>query len=58
MEAMDSFHQQAIEMVAGRRAQEAFDLSAEDESVRARYGRHLWSQQAMNARRLEERGVT
>ena len=58
MEAMDSFHQQAIEMVAGRRAQEAFDLSAEDERVRARYGSHLWCQQALVARRLVERGVS
>jgi hypothetical protein len=57
MEAMDRYGQQAVEMMAGRRAQEAFDLSREPEKVRDRYGKHLWCQQALLARRLIETGV-
>ncbi len=58
MEAVDSYSQQAAEMVIGRRAQEAFDISREPESYRNRYGKHLWSQQALIARRLVEAGVS
>ena len=57
MEAMDYYHQQAADMVLGRRAQRAFDLSLEDEKTRERYGPHLWSQQVLLARRLVEAGV-
>lgn len=58
MEAMDRFGVQAIEMVTGRRAQEAFDLAREPASVRDRYGEHPWCQQALLARRLVEAGVS
>ena len=57
MAGMDRFGQQAVEMLMGRRAQEAFDLSREPAAVRERYGRHLWCQQALIARRLVEAGV-
>jgi hypothetical protein len=57
VEAMDRFGQQAVEMLTGRRTQEAFDLSRESAQVRDRYGRHLWCQQALLARRLVEAGV-
>lgn len=57
MEAMDHFGQQAVELVVGRRAQAAFDLSKEPDRVRARYGKHLWCQQALLARRLVEAGA-
>jgi uncharacterized protein (DUF1501 family) len=58
MEALDAYSQQAIEMVAGDRAREAFDLAQEPAAVRDRYGKHLWCQQALLARRLVERGVS
>jgi len=58
MTAIDTFGQQAVEMVTGRRAQQAFDISLEPDDVRARYGKHLWSQQALLARRLVEAGVS
>lgn len=58
MSAVDTFGQQAVEMVTGRRAQQAFDISLEPDDVRARYGKHLWSQQALLARRLVEAGVS
>jgi hypothetical protein len=58
MEAMDRYGQQAVELVLGRRAQDAFDLSREPDTVRDRYGKHLWCQQALLARRLVEAGVS
>ncbi|HET6879080.1 MAG TPA: DUF1501 domain-containing protein [Pirellulales bacterium] len=57
MEALESYRRQAIEMVIGRRAQEAFDISREPQPSRDRYGKHLWCQQALLARRLVEAGV-
>jgi hypothetical protein len=58
MEAMDRYGRQAVEVVLGRRAQHAFDLEREPAPVRARYGKHLWCQQALLARRLVEAGVS
>src|SRR5205807_2010050 len=58
MAAMDRYGQQAVELLAGRRAQEAFDLSREPAPVRDRYGNHLWCQQALLARRLVEAGAS
>jgi hypothetical protein len=57
MEALDRYGQQAVELLLGRRAQQAFDLTKEPEPVRQRYGKHLWCQQALLARRLVEAGA-
>jgi hypothetical protein len=57
MEAMDRYGQQAVELLVGQRAREAFDISREPERTRLRYGPHLWCQQALLARRLVEAGV-
>src|SRR4051794_34868096 len=57
MAALEHYERQAMEMLLGRRAQEAFDLTREPESSRDRYGKHLWCQQALVARRLVEAGV-
>ena len=57
VEAMDRYGREAVEMLVGRRAQAAFDISKESQAVRDRYGRHLWCQQALLARRLVEAGV-
>ncbi|MBU6301486.1 MAG: DUF1501 domain-containing protein [Verrucomicrobia bacterium] len=56
MAAADSFSQRAYEIVAGGRAQEAFDLTREPATVVERYGPHDWARQALLARRLVERG--
>jgi hypothetical protein len=58
MAAFDRFGQQAFELVAGERAQAAFDLSKEPQKVRDRYGGHDWCRQALLARRLVEAGVS
>jgi hypothetical protein len=56
-DGLDRFDRQAIEMLVGRRARDAFDLDREPEASRERYGKHLWCQQALLARRLVEAGV-
>ena len=58
MEAMDRYGRQAVEVVLGRQAQQAFDLERESARVRDRFGKHLWCQQALLARRLVEAGVS
>lgn len=58
MAAMDRFGQQALDLVAGGRAQTAFDLSREPQSILDRYGNHEWCRQALLARRLVEAGVS
>jgi uncharacterized protein (DUF1501 family) len=54
---MGRYGQQAVELLTSGRAREAFDLSREPDRVRQRYGKHLWCQQALLARRLVEAGV-
>lgn len=56
--AADKFDAQAYELVTGKRAIEAFDLSRESDQVRERYGRHAWGQSTLLARRLVEAGTT
>lgn len=63
MEGMDVFTRQAFEMVTGRAAREALDLSRESNEIRARYGStvergHAWGQSCLLARRLVEAGVS
>lgn len=57
MVAMDQFAEQAVQMIVGRQAREAFDLSREPVAVRERYGSHSWCKNALLARRLVEAGV-
>jgi hypothetical protein len=54
----DRYHQQAIDLVAGRRGREAFDLAREPAPVRDRYGRTKHGQSVLLARRLIEAGVS
>lgn len=58
MAACDRFGQQALDLVAGGRAQAAFDLSREPKAILDRYGAHDWCRQALLARRLVEAGVS
>ncbi|MEO2034334.1 MAG: DUF1501 domain-containing protein [Planctomycetaceae bacterium] len=58
VDALDAYGRQAYDMVLGGRAQQAFDISAEPQKSRQRYGDHLWCQQALLARRLVESGVS
>jgi uncharacterized protein (DUF1501 family) len=58
LSALSSYRRKAVEMVIGRQAQNAFDIEQETAAVRERYGKHLWCQQALLARRLVEAGVS
>jgi len=58
MDGLDRFGQEAFQMVTGEAARRAFDISREDPRLRDRYGRHVYGQSALLARRLVEAGVT
>jgi hypothetical protein len=58
MDAMDRYMQQAVDIVAGRRARSVFDVANEPAKVRDRYGDHEWARKALLARRLVEAGVS
>jgi hypothetical protein len=55
---LDEIHAQALQLVTGSKAREAFDLSAESSATKEKYGQHAWGQYALLARRLVESGVT
>ncbi len=55
---LDDVQRQAIELVTGSSARQAFDLSQEPPELRERYGKHAYGQSALLARRLVEAGVT
>ncbi len=57
MAVMDRYGQQAVDMLLGRRMQNALDLAREPEATRNRYGKHLWCQQTLLARRMVEAGA-
>jgi uncharacterized protein (DUF1501 family) len=48
---------QAFHLIESNRTARAFDLSREPETVRERYGRHMFGQSLLLARRLIEAGV-
>lgn len=53
----DDYYERAISMLTSDRVRKAFDLSAEKEAVRDRYGRTSYGQSCLMARRLVESGV-
>jgi hypothetical protein len=53
----DRFRDLAIEMLTSPKVAEAFDLSKEPDKLRDRYGRHLWGQACLLARRLAVAGT-
>jgi len=55
---MDDHQRRAFSLLTSPKVREAFDISAEGDSVREAYGRHTCGQSALLARRLIERGVT
>ncbi|MCY2967374.1 MAG: DUF1501 domain-containing protein, partial [Planctomycetota bacterium] len=50
--------QQALDLLSGSKARQAFDLSQESPATRDRYGRTRWAQSVLLARRLVEAGVS
>jgi hypothetical protein len=57
MEGVDQFHRQAFELFTSPRVAQAFDLEQESAALRDRYGRTLWGQSCLLARRLAEAGA-
>jgi hypothetical protein len=53
----DAFRQRAYSLVTSERARVALDIKREPAAVRDRYGRHLFGQSTLMARRLVEAGV-
>lgn len=58
MNGLDSFNQQAYQLITGEAARKAFDIGSEDPALRDKYGRNSYGQSALLARRLVEAGVT
>jgi len=55
-QALDQFSQKAYELLSSPIAKKAFDIQAEPEALRERYGRTPVGQGALLARRLVESG--
>ena len=56
-QSLDEFHNQAFEVLTSPAVARAFDLQQESPALRDRYGRHLWGQSCLLARRLAEAGT-
>jgi len=57
LEAMNSYYQRAYSLISSQNAREAFNIRAEPEEVRERYGSHAFGQRLLLARRLVEGGA-
>jgi|694.fasta_scaffold19089_4 hypothetical protein len=55
--SLDVFRQRAFSLATSKEAREALDIRREPSSIRDRYGRHLFGQSTLMARRLIESGV-
>jgi hypothetical protein len=58
MRDLDEHQRAAMNLLTSRQVRDAFDISAEKDSLRDQYGRHTFGQSALLARRLVEHGVT
>jgi hypothetical protein len=58
MDGMDLFHRQAFQLLTSPAVAASFDLDKEPPELRDRYGRHLWGQSCLLARRLAESGAS
>jgi hypothetical protein len=57
LDGYDSFRQRAFSLVTSEKTRAALDLRQEPTALRDRYGRHLFGQSSLMARRLIEAGV-
>jgi hypothetical protein len=57
MAAVGKYEQQAVSLLTSGKVRDALDLAKEPAAVRDKYGKHLWCQQALLARRLVEAGT-
>lgn len=54
---LDSYYDQALNLIVSGRARQAFDLESETAAMRDRYGRNTFGQSCLLARRLVEAGT-
>src|SRR5439155_5220329 len=54
---LDPYYTRAFDLISSPAAQRAFDIAAESNRTRDRYGRHIFGQSVLLARRLVEAGV-
>ncbi len=57
VDGLDMFYDQAFSLLQSRRFSQAMDLSREPDELRDRYGRHLFGQGLLLARRLSEADI-
>ena len=57
LNAMDAFYQRAYGLISSKEAREAFNINAEPKEMRDRYGRNVFGQRLLLARRLVEGGA-
>ena len=57
LDSMDAFYQHAYKLISSEKAREAFNLKAEPDALKDRYGRHAAGQRMLLSRRLIEGGV-
>jgi len=54
---LDEYYDRALQLIVSGRARDAFDIDAESETMRDRYGRNTFGQSCLLARRLVEAGT-
>jgi hypothetical protein len=57
LDAMDSFYQRAYGLISSKQAREAFEVSAEPEPIKEKYGKNAAGMRMLMCRRLVEAGV-
>lgn len=57
LDSMDAFYQHAYKLISSEKAREAFNLKAEDDKLKERYGKNAPGQRMLLARRLIEAGT-
>ncbi len=57
LSGLDASYERAFDLMTSKAARRAFDIASEPDSVRDRYGRHVFGQSVLLARRMVEAGV-
>ncbi|GMV93579.1 MAG: hypothetical protein AMXMBFR82_33570 [Candidatus Hydrogenedentota bacterium] len=57
LDAMDSYYQRAYALISSQSAREAFNVAAEPDEIKDRYGRNAMGQRLLLSRRLVEAGA-
>jgi uncharacterized protein (DUF1501 family) len=58
MASLDEFNKKALDLLTSNKCRDAFDITQESTETRDRYGRNVYGQRALLARRLAEAGAS